>query len=136
MQSLSFVLKCMGKLIEYINKELDLREYYKMIFGRDMPIGKFLCPNPMHKHENNTPSCKAYGNVFKCFGQCNRVFGVYDLLKWYWPEKIEEIKAKIILPEATEVSAEQFITKVQVDRSKPIGEVLQQITGICLNSFR
>jgi len=41
----------MGKLIDYINKNLSLEDEYKMIFGREIPSGKFICP----KHLNTFP---------------------------------------------------------------------------------
>ena len=125
----------MGKLIDYINKNLSLEDEYKMIFGREIPSGKFICPNPGHSHVNHTPSCKAYGNVFKCFGQCNRVFGVYDLLKWYNPKRIDEIKSSIIIEETVDNSVAEII-KVEVDRSQSLSHILFKITGICLSSLK
>lgn len=120
----------MNKLIDYINKNLSLEDEYFRIFGRHLNSSKFRCPNPMHQHKNNTPSCKMYGNVFKCFGQCNRVFGVYDLLKWYNPERINEIKSSVILEDAQINVKSEPIVKVSVDRSKAISQILYDITGI------
>lgn len=87
----------MHKLIDYINS-LPLEQEWYTIFGTNLPQGKFICPNPLHKHKSNTPSCKVYGNGFKCFGQCNRYFGVYNLLQWYNPARIEEIKKTVLVP--------------------------------------
>lgn len=123
----------MGKLINWINSNLSLQDEYFRIFHRDLSNGKFLCPNPLHKHSSNTPSCKVYGNVFKCFGQCNRVFGVYDLLKWYNPERIEEIKSTVVVTE-TPVKEKFSIKKIKVDRSDPLKKILYDITGIWLSS--
>lgn len=131
--SLLFVYECMGKIIEFINNNISLSDEYKRIFGRAIPTGKFLCPNPAHRHVSNTPSCKAYGNVFKCFGQCNRVFGVYDLLKWYDPKRIDEIKSTMPILGAVEYNKQQIV-KVVVDKTEPIGVILQKITGVCLHS--
>lgn len=119
----------MHKIIEYINTTCDLDDEYYQIFQRHLPTGKFICPNPEHQHVNNTPSCKRYGNVFKCFGQCNRVFGVYDLLKWYNPKRIDELKTQLI-PDMQQKPREA-ITKTNVNAST-IKEALYQITGICL----
>lgn len=90
----------MGKIIDYINEQ-PLGEVWRELFGYEIPTGKFTCPNPLHQHKSNTPSCKVYGNKFKCFGQCNRMFGVYDLLKWYDPGKINEYKSKVVMTEPT-----------------------------------
>lgn len=120
----------MHKVIEYINSSCDIGDEYKRLFGRDMPSSKFSCPNPEHVHSNNTPSCKRYGNAFKCFGQCNRVFGVYDLLKWYDPKRIDELKSKVIITVQPRNQKKQ-IEKVDVNTTS-IVEALKEITGICL----
>lgn len=125
----------MGKIIDYINENLSLSEEYKAIFRRDLPNGKFMCPNPMHQHKSNTPSCKAYGNKFKCFGQCNRVFGVYDLLKWYNPKRIDEVVSSVVIEETSYKRSPQ-VRKVMIDRSQSISEALHKITGICLNLLK
>lgn len=106
----------MGKLIDYINS-LPLENAWYEIFGYSLPVNKFSCPNPEHKHASNTPSCKVYGNKFKCFGQCNRMFGVYDLYKWFMPERIEEIKSTVVLPQQSVKHAEA-VTKLQRLSSK------------------
>ena len=125
----------MGKIIDYINENVSLHEEYFRIFGRELPSGKFTCPNPEHMHKSNTPSCKVYGNKFKCFGQCSRMFGVYDLLKWYNPKRIDEIVASSVI-EKTERRQTIPVYKVTVDRSLSLVEVLKSITGICLNSLK
>lgn len=125
----------MGKIIDYINENLDLRDEYYRIFNRHLPNGKFICPNPEHQHTSNTPSCKAYGNGFKCFGQCNRFFGVYDLLKWYDPSRINEVKSTIVVPQSSHKSSAELLSKVSVDRNKSLTDILTDITGICLHLY-
>lgn len=119
----------MGKVVDYINQNLSLQDEYERIFNKKMPSGKFICPNPSHRHVSMTPSCKAYGNVFKCFGQCNRVFGVYDLLKWYDPDRINEVKSSMVLSSAVTTRNEPLV-KVKVDRTLSLKQILLNITGI------
>lgn len=123
----------MGKLIDYINNNLSLEEEYKEIFGHSLPSGKFICPNPSHVHKNNTPSCKAYGNKFKCFGQCNQVFGVYDLLKWHNPKKIEDIKTSVILTTPVDsVSHKPNYHKINT-QGLSLEQVILTLSKLCSN---
>lgn len=114
----------MGKIIEYINSNLDIGEEYYGIFGKKIPTGKMYCPF----HDNtNTPAAKRYGNVIHCFS-CGRSYSVYDLLKRFNPKRIEEVKTSCILPD---VVTTKFVGKkfpiINVDRSKTIPEILKDI---------
>ena len=112
----------MGKIIDYINQK-PLEMVWQEVFGRPLPLGKFECPNPLHNHVSHTPSCKVYGNVFKCFGQCNRVFGPYNLYKWYAPERIIEISRT----ELCEPSKKQPTVLQTVHLHGSVEEVVEQL---------
>lgn len=107
----------MGKLIDYINS-MSLEDVWYEVFGYQLPINKFSCPNPEHQHSSNTPSCKVYGNRFKCFGQCNRMFGPYDLYKWYAPERIREIKGSLVIPQTIKQFNKEVLTRLPKYESK------------------
>ena len=84
----------MGALIQYVNEKLDIAEEYQRVFGKAMPKGKFFCPF----HTNvNTPAAKRYFNGIKCYS-CNKFYTVYDLLKTFNPNRLNEIASSTILP--------------------------------------
>lgn len=86
----------MSRLVHYINENLSLDEEWYKVFGTTIPEGKIFCP--FHKNVN-TPSAKRYGNGIKCFGFCQHYYNLYEFLKKFNPDRIEEIKRTIILPE-------------------------------------
>ena len=113
----------MGKLIEHINNNLDIREEWEFIFGTVMPESKFFCPF----HDNhNTPSAKRYGNGIKCFGKCQRFYTVYDFLKRFNPQRIEEIKSTVVASSINE-SGHHRIKLVPIDRKGSISSAIKTI---------
>lgn len=117
------IISLMSKLTDYINNSLDIGAEYARIFGKELPTGKFFCPF----HDNvNTPSAKRYGNVIKCFGYCQRSYSVYDLLKRFDAERIDEIARSVVLPEQSQRSLLRF-QPPSVDRTKPIKIILDEI---------
>ena len=112
----------MGKIIDYINNNLDIDQEYQRIFSRKIPTGKMYC---LWHDNTNTPAAKRYGNVIHCFS-CGKNYTVYDLLKKYDPKRIEEIKSSIII-DTTQQSREK-VPRVEIDRSQSIDEVISLIT--------
>lgn len=93
------------RLIQYINENLSLDEEWFRVFGTNIPESKFYCPF----HDNkNTPSAKRYGNGIKCFGYCQHFYSLYEFLKKFNPDRIEEIKRTIILPELQQKNDSQL----------------------------
>ena len=107
----------MNKLVNYVNSNFDIREVYYEIFGKHIPSGKMFCPNPNHNNVN-TPAAKCYGNIIHCFS-CNKAYTVYDLFKWYKPEKLNEIKSTVILDSQSNSKNTKY-PKIKIDRSKSI----------------
>jgi len=113
----------MGKIIDYINNNLDIGVEYQAIFGREIPNGKFSCPF----HTNvNTPSAKRYGNGIRCFGHCQRWYSVYDLLKRFNPERINEVASSILIEEQKQTLNSKF-TPIVVDRTQSLKQILDSI---------
>lgn len=116
----------MGALIEHINNDLDIGEEYQKIFGRPIPDGKFFCPF----HPNvNTPAAKRYFNGIKCYS-CNRFYTVYDLLKAFNPQKIEEIAGSSVLQSKTNFvtfAEKEKINVIRYDDNDSIENILNQI---------
>lgn len=116
----------MGALIEHINNDLDISEEYQKIFGRPIPDGKFFCPF----HPNvNTPAAKRYFNGIKCYS-CNRFYTVYDLLKAFNPQKIEEIAGSNVLQSKTNFvtfAEKEKINVIRYDDNDSIENILNQI---------
>lgn len=116
----------MGALIEHINNDLDISEEYQKIFGRPIPDGKFFCPF----HPNvNTPAAKRYFNGIKCYS-CNRFYTVYDLLKAFNPQKIEEIAGSSVLQSKTNFvtfAEKEKINVIRYDDNDSIENILNQI---------
>lgn len=122
-------------LIEYINQNLSIDEEYYEVFAKQLPNGKMFCPF----HDNhNTPAAKKYGNGIKCFGQCNRYFSVYDFIKRFNPNKINEVKQSVLLPRTLEESSKIKRIPVisSIDRNLPIQQIVQQICNLNLNPVR
>lgn len=117
------------KTIDFINENFDIHDVYEECFGRPLRDCKIVCPNPEHHHVNNTPSAKCYGNMIKCFGACNRVFGPYDLYKWYKPEKIEEIRSTYLYTPKQQENKQMRLKPVAIDRTKPISEIIRTIVN-------
>lgn len=103
----------MSKLSDYINQNVPIEQAWFECFGTTLPVSKFECPNPEHHHVSHTPSAKVFGNQFKCFGYCNRVFGVYNLYKWYRPDLIEEIKSSLIINQPNQEVKSKKIVMVE-----------------------
>lgn len=113
----------MGKIIDYINNNLDIGVEYQNIFGREMPKGKFFCPF----HSNvNTPSAKRYGNGIRCFGHCQRWYSVYDLLKQFNPGRINEIASSVVMEE-TQSKVDVKYTPPTIDYNQPLKQILDSI---------
>lgn len=116
--------KVMSKLISYINENYDIGDEYYQIFGKSLPSGKFFCPF----HDNkNTPSAKRYGNVIHCFGACGRSFSVYDLLKRFNPNRIEEIKSSTLISVSPQSQKSNFMQIKHIDRDKSIDDIIRDI---------
>ncbi len=113
----------MGKLVDYINNNCDFRDEYQRIFGKQLGYAKVFCP--FHSN-HNTPAAKVYGNTLKCFGVCNRVYTVYDLLKKFDPDRINEIKASVVLPEVEQKEVFKITIK-PIDRSKSIKSIIESL---------
>lgn len=113
-----FILKAMGKVIDYINS-LSIRDEYYRIFGKRIPEGKMYC---CFHNNTNTPSAKCYGNHIHCFS-CNKNYGTYDLLKKYDPQRIDDLKSSAVM-ETEQESPHDRIKIKSIDRSKPIDRVL------------
>lgn len=114
------------KVREYCNQNYDIRELYEAVAGRRPGHGKCFCI----MHDNvNTPAAKIYDNSMKCFGECNRMFGPYDILKRYFPEELNRVRSTIILPEVKKKHkpVQQMIRRSSLDLSKPIDQVITEI---------
>lgn len=109
------------KVIDYINENFSLVEELQNYTNFKPSQGKVFCP---FHHNVNTPAAKLYGNKLKCFGECNRMFGVYDVLKRWDPKRIDEIKSKLI---STTVKVHPHQPLKHVDLSLPIDQVIKQI---------
>lgn len=117
------------KTIDFINNNFDIHDVYRHCLGRPLGDAKIVCPNPEHRHVNNTPSAKCYGNKIKCFGACQRTFGCYDLLKWYDPDKINEVRSTYLYSKGESVSKQGTHPKmiVPIDRTQPISQIIKTI---------
>lgn len=114
----------MGRLIDYINSNLDIDSEYYTIFRKHIPQGKMFCPF----HSNtNTPAAKRYGNVIHCFGVCNKSYSVYDLLSKFNPDRINEIKSTIIIPLESSTKVHSSYPLLSLDRTLPIDVLVSQI---------
>ena len=115
----------MSKLSRYIDDTLSFSAEYKRIFGKT-PTGVVECINPEHVHHSHTPSAKVYNDkVCKCFGQCGSSYGIYQMLKWYAPQRIDEIARTHNLAQysPTERTYKE-LPILTIDRSKSIEEIL------------
>lgn len=115
------------RIINYCNENYDIKELYSAITGREPGLGKIFCC--MHQN-NNTPAAKIYGNKLKCFGECNRLFGSYDLLKRYFPEEIEKVKRTLLLPSVQEKRVKKTmktLSRCDLDLISPIQDIVKQI---------
>lgn len=115
------------RIINYCNDNYDIRELYAAITGHEPGLGKIYCC--MHQN-SNTPAAKIYGNKLKCFGECNRLFGAYDLLKRYYPEEIEKVKRTLLLPSVQEKRVKKTmrtLSREDLDLSSPIQNIVKQI---------
>lgn len=113
-------------LINYINSNYDIQDLYYQVTGHHAGNGKcYCCFHPNH----DTPAAKIYGNVLKCFGECNRVYGPYDFLKTFYPEQIDKIKSSVIIPKAQEskVSNVQPLSRTQLNLTAPITDIISTI---------
>ena len=111
----------MNRIIDYIN-DLSIDDEYEALFGKTIPGGKFSC---LFHENHNTPAMKRYGNRLHCFGKCQRTYGVYDLLKKFNPERINEIKQTIELPQVTD-SRTQIQIK-PINRDLPISTIIRSL---------
>lgn len=111
------------KLIDYINDNYSIVEELQNYTSFRPSQGKVFCP---FHHNVNTPAAKLYNNRLKCFGECNRMFGVYDVWKRWDPKRIDEVKSKVFVPTAP---IEKSSSMKKVDLSKPIDIVIKQILG-------
>lgn len=114
------------KLINYCNENYDIRELYEAVTGRKPPLGKCYC---IFHSNHNTPAAKIYQNKLKCFGECNRLFGCYDIIKEFFPQELERIKQNIILPEVKSNRSEKMrvLGRGKLDLTKSIGSIITQI---------
>ena len=116
----------MGALIQYVNEKLDIAEEYQRVFGKAMPRGKFFCPF----HTNiNTPAAKRYFNGIKCYS-CNKFYTVYDFLKTFNPNRLNEIAGSKILPtnnSNTFASNKEKINVISYDTDKHIKNIINKI---------
>lgn len=117
-----------SKLIDYINHHCSFSEEYFNIFHKQLPQGKCFCPF----HDNtHTPAAKLYRDpsgyeVLHCFAE-QRNYGTYALLRKYNPDRIEEIRSTIILPDVETSSAPKSFKIRQIDRTKSIDEIITTI---------
>lgn len=114
------------KIIDYINEHYDVRALYQEVTGRTPGNAKIYCPF----HDNhNTPAAKIYGNSMKCFGECNRMFSPYDFIKRFFPEEIDKIKQKILVPETvkTHQKRRDFLKRGDLDLTLPIETIITKI---------
>lgn len=116
----------MGALIKYINEHLDIADEYQLAFGKPIPNGKFFCPF----HTNvNTPAAKRYFNGIKCYS-CNRFYSVYDLLKTFNPNRIEQIATSEVLPTYNDnvgYIEKERINIIQYDANDSMENILSKI---------
>lgn len=116
------------RVIKYINDNLSLDEEWYRVFGTTIPEGKIFCPF----HQNvNTPSAKRYGNGIKCFGYCQHYYTLYEFLKKFNPDRIEEIKKTVILPEVQQKNDSHIIIVKQGELSlKQYLDVICEVNSI------
>jgi hypothetical protein len=114
------------KIINYINENYSVEDLYEAVTGRKPGVGKVYCP--FHKN-TNTPAAKIYGNVLKCFGECNRVYGAYDFLKSFYPEEINKIKRTILLsePPRKDKNKKDRVKREDINLNQPIEAVIKTI---------
>nr|DAG99857.1 MAG TPA: hypothetical protein [Herelleviridae sp.] len=119
------------RIINYCNENYNIRELYAAVTGREPGFGKCYC---IFHQNTDTPAAKIYGNKLKCFGECNRLFGSYDILKRYFPEEIEKIKQSLRIPDIQEKRVKKTlktISRQDLDLSSPISDIITKI----LNSY-
>lgn len=116
------------KVIDYINN-LPLEVEWQRLFNKPLPVNKFQCPCPSHVHVHNTPSAKVYGNRIKCFGSCNRSWGVFNLLTWYDPKRIEALSRSVVMSESVTRLHSSKLTPIKVDRSSSISTIINTIAS-------
>lgn len=114
------------KVREYCNKNYDIRELYEAVAGRKPGHGKCYC---IFHDNHNTPAAKIYDNSLKCFGECNRMFGPYDILRVYFPEELARIRNTIIVPEVVKKRKpiQQMLKRYQLDLTKPIDQIITEV---------
>lgn len=56
-----------------------LKDYLEKILGIDIRKN-FKCLNPEHDDKTPSMSYKVDGNYVKCFGKCNKIFDIFDLI--------------------------------------------------------
>jgi hypothetical protein len=86
----------MSRLLrDKINSIVSVEEAWLLSFGTPPSSGKVFCPFHNNTH---TPAAKIYPFGLKCFGECNRVFTAFDILKKFNPDYLEKL-SESYLPE-------------------------------------
>ena len=77
-----------------VNGSVPFHRAWYLTYGEDPPYGKVFCPF----HDNTvTPAAKIYSYGLRCFGECNRVYTSYDLLKRFAPTVLDQILSEVVL---------------------------------------
>lgn len=79
---------------EKVNNKFTAPEAWHIAFGSSPSSGKVFCPF----HQNTrTPAAKLYNSHLYCFGECNRAYTAYDILKQFAPEFLKRLVSTEIL---------------------------------------
>ena len=80
-------------LRQKVNHKYKVADIWYATFGTQPPLSKCFCP---FHHNVKSPAAKIYDRGLVCFGECNKTYTAYDVLKAFNPNLLNKIAGTVL----------------------------------------